>query len=190
MVVGGACGLRRLWTCTLTAAAFLVPKGLRPLLLKLNGPAKQLLRDEGAFIDTVDARIGGAESITEETACSNCSVDFARDTLWGLGGWWGTVGGKGITGSSMCRSTIVDEDEHLWLSCQIRDRELENNAYAEVGDNRIELGEQHPIRITNGPPNNRIRKWEIRWGGWSCTFIKQYGTTVDPLLHHLSNGQH
>jgi hypothetical protein len=42
-----------------------------------------------------------AESRTEETACSNYSVDFVRDTLWELGGWWGSVGEEGITGNSV-----------------------------------------------------------------------------------------
>ena len=94
-VVGGACGLkRRLWTGTPTAVAFLAPKGLGLLLLKLNGLAKPLLREAGASTDTcssawessMDARMDAAESKTEGTDCSNCSVDLARDTLWGLGG--------------------------------------------------------------------------------------------------------
>lgn len=95
-VVGGACGLRRrLWTGTPTAVTFLAPKGLGLLLLKLNGLAKPLLQDAGASTDicssafeesSMEARMDAAESRTEGTDCSNCSVDFARDTLWGLGG--------------------------------------------------------------------------------------------------------
>jgi len=46
-------------------------------------------------------RMDASESKTEGTDYSNCSVDFARDSLWGLGRWWGNVGGEGITGGSM-----------------------------------------------------------------------------------------
>ncbi|EDR07626.1 uncharacterized protein LACBIDRAFT_327480 [Laccaria bicolor S238N-H82] len=118
---------RRLWTGTPAADTFLAPKGLGLLLLKLNGLAKPLLREAGASTDTcssacessMDARMDAAESRTDGTDCSSCSVDFARDTRWGLGGWWGSVGGEGITGGSISRSKIADEDERLWLSCQI-----------------------------------------------------------------------
>ena len=61
---------------------------------ELNGLAKPLLREAGASTDTcssawkssMDARLDAAESKTEGTYCSNCSVDLAWDTLWGLGG--------------------------------------------------------------------------------------------------------
>lgn len=85
---------RRLWTGTPAADTFLAPKGLGLLLLKLNGLAKPLLREAGASTDTcssacessMDARMDAAESRTDGTDCSSCSVDFARDTRWGLGG--------------------------------------------------------------------------------------------------------
>lgn len=47
----------------------------------------------------------------------------------------------------MSRSNIADEDDRLWLSCQIgvhvRARE---DTYTEVGDEGIELGERDPSR--------------------------------------------
>ena len=90
MTGGTVAGLRRrLWTGTLAADTLLAPNGLGLMLLKLNGLAKPLLREAGASTDTcssaceslMDARIDAAESKTDGTDWSNCSVNFERLAL-------------------------------------------------------------------------------------------------------------
>lgn len=61
----------------------------------------------------VDVRMAAAESRTEGTACSSCSVFLARGILCGSRGFPGWDDGEGGRSGSMSRSKIAEEDE--WM---------------------------------------------------------------------------
>jgi hypothetical protein len=60
------------------------------------------------------ARMAAAESRTEGTECSSCSVVFERGIRCGLGGWvaWSGCGDGGESGS-ISLSKIAEEEECL-----------------------------------------------------------------------------
>ena len=66
-----------------------LPMGLaKPLLARGEPPKGAGATMETSLVLGADARMAAAESSTEGTECSICSVVLERGMRWGSVGWW------------------------------------------------------------------------------------------------------
>lgn len=85
---------------------------LRPMTSKLMVAGETIATWSPASLSSKLVRTEAALSRTEGTACSSCSVPFARGILWGFCWWW-CIGGEGGEIGSISLSKIAEDDECL-----------------------------------------------------------------------------